>query len=69
MQRTSQTSTPAAIEGIDIPPAVFAGRLAFIEAVKSGVSGSPAVRQAGIATWATRVTWQADWGVTRDGEH
>ena len=39
MQRTSQTSTPAGIEGIVIPPAVFADRLAFIEAVKSGVSG------------------------------
>ena len=45
MQRTSQTSAPAAIEGIDIPPAVFADRLAFIEAVKSGLSGE-VIRQA-----------------------
>lgn len=45
MQRTSQTSAPTGIEGIDVPPAVFADRLAFIEAVKSGLSGE-VIRQA-----------------------
>ena len=45
MQRTSQTSTPTGIEGINVRPAVFADRLAFIEAVKSGVSGE-VIRQA-----------------------
>lgn len=45
MQRASQTSVPAGIEGIDIPPAAFADRLAFIQAVKSGLSGE-VIRQA-----------------------
>ena len=39
MQRASQTSVPAGIEGIDVPPAAFADRLAFIQTVKSGLSG------------------------------
>lgn len=45
VQRASQTSVPTGIEGIDIPPAVFADRLAFIEAAKSGLSGE-VIRQA-----------------------
>ena len=39
MHGASQTSIPTGIEGIDIPPAAFADRLAFIEAVKSGLPG------------------------------
>ena len=45
VQRASQTSVPTGIEGIDIPPAAFADRLAFIEAAKSGLSGE-VIRQA-----------------------
>ena len=45
MHRASQTSAPAGIEGIDIPPAAFVDGLAFIEAAKSGLSGE-IIRQA-----------------------
>lgn len=45
MQRASRTSVPIGLEGIDIPPAAFADPLAFIEAVKSGLSGE-VIRQA-----------------------
>lgn len=45
MHRASQTSVPAGIEGIDIPPAAFSDGLAFIEAAKSGLSGE-IIRQA-----------------------
>ena len=39
MRRASQPSVTTGFEGIDIAPAVFVDRLAFIEAVKSGLSG------------------------------
>ena len=39
MRRASQPSVTTCFEGIDIPAAVFVDRLAFIEAVKSGLSG------------------------------
>ena len=45
MQRASQGSVATGIEGIDVPPAVFADGLAFVQAVKSGLSGE-VVRQA-----------------------
>ena len=45
MQRASQGSVATGIEGIDVPPAGFADGLAFIQAVKSGLSGE-VVRQA-----------------------
>ena len=45
MQPASQTGVPTGIEGIDVPPAAFADGLAFIQAVKSGLSGE-VVRQA-----------------------
>ena len=45
MQRASQTGVPTGIEGIDLPPAAFADSVAFIQTVKSGLSGE-IIRQA-----------------------
>ena len=45
MQRAPQTSVHTGLEGIDIPPAALTHPLAFIEAVKSGLSGE-VIRQA-----------------------
>ena len=45
VRRVSRTSVPTRIDGIDIPAAAFADRLAFIEAVNAGLSGE-VIRQA-----------------------